>query len=82
MEVGRVCCRSFAPGKEFRYFHRRKDSAMTTTTLSRYEALHQEVLTATTPSTELERWFAGELVRTLWEEEGRQPSLPIRGGCC
>lgn len=55
---------------------------MTTTTLSRYEALHQEVLTATTPSTDLERWFAGEVVRTLWEQEGRQPSLPVRGGCC
>ena len=55
---------------------------MTTTTLSRYEALHQEVLTATAQSTELDRWFAGEVVRTVWEHEGRVPSLPLRAGCC
>lgn len=55
---------------------------MTTTILSRYEQLHQEVVTATAPWTELERWFTGEVARTLWEHEGRHPAVPFRGGCC
>jgi hypothetical protein len=53
----------------FGHINRRKESAMALLPSEKFSEIHNEVLAATQPATELERWFASEIAYATWELE-------------